>query len=332
MLLQGCVLRVGVLGINFKTAELQMREAIAKCAARIAGEKALFFPHSTVLLSTCNRTEVYFSADDLAQAQSDVIALLRPHIEEPFEHRLYSYFGADCFAHLCRVAAGLDSAIVAETEIQRQVKAAYAKASETFPLPSCLHYLFQKALKVAKSVRNQIGSESGAPTLFGTLWRLALQHFGSLEGKKILLVGYSEIHRGLASFLEHKGVKNWTYCTRSPHLVAGSRAIGRDGLSSWSDFDLISCASQSDGFLVQGRGKKRHLIFDLSVPRNVDPEVESTGASLYNIEQIDRMIEQKQGMQDDAFRCWDSYIWESVLLLTRLYRAKLDRASRIIHV
>src|SRR3989344_5631616 len=107
MLWRSCVLRVGVIGVNFKTAELPLREAIAKSAQSLAGERSLFFPCPTVLLSTCNRTEIYFSADDLAQVQSELLSLLRRQVAEPFEHRLYSYFGIDCFAHLCRVAAGL---------------------------------------------------------------------------------------------------------------------------------------------------------------------------------------------------------------------------------
>src|SRR5207244_4328762 len=144
------------------------REAIARAAQSLSGEKGIFFQHPIVVLSTCNRTEIYFSAENLAEAHSDLLAHFRKQIEEPFEHRLYSYFGIDCFAHLCRVASGLDSAILAETEIQRQVKVAYAAGRV---LPSCLHYIFQKALKVSKGMRNQMAISS--PTLYTTLWQLA---------------------------------------------------------------------------------------------------------------------------------------------------------------
>lgn len=325
MLWRGCVLRVGVLGINYKTAELPLREAIAKGAQSLAGERSLFFPHPTILLSTCNRTEIYFSADDLAQVQSDLLALLRGQIEEPFEHRLYSYFGIDCFAHLCRVTAGLDSAILAETEIQRQVKIAYAKASEVLVMPSCLHYLFQKAMKVAKSVRSQLALERGAPTLFGTLWQIACQELGDLTKMKILLVGYSEIHRGFASFLAYKGVSEITYCTTFPERVPEKSVCGREELKNWGDYDLISCASQAEGFLIKGKGKKRHLIFDLSVPRNVDPEMK--GVILYNIEQIDQMIEQKKFMESDSLERLESLLWENVILLARLYREKMEKSG-----
>ena len=302
------MLSIGILGINFKTAELALRESIARGAQSLSGERAIFFPHPIVVLSTCNRTEIYFSSDDLAAAHSDLLAHLRAQIDEEFEHRLYSYFGVDCFAHLCRVASGLDSAILAETEIQRQVKVAYAQARR---LPSCLHYAFQKALKVSKGVRNQLELEQGAPTLYGTLWRLA-----EWKKKKILLVGYSEINRGLISYLMHKGVDDLTLCTRDPASVSVEGILLRDRsiLSDWQEYDVIVCASKANGYLIKGQGTDRHTIFDLSVPRNVDPQV---GARVYN---IDQLIEQNDGAMS-LERC-ETFLWENVLKLTRIYRTK----------
>lgn len=308
------MLSIGILGINYKTADLGLREAIARGAESLSGEKALFFPYPTVLLSTCNRTEIYFSAEDLALAHSCLLAHLRAQIVEPFEHRLYSYFAIDCFVHLCRVTAGLDSAILAETEIQRQVKVAYSKGRN---LPSCLHYVFQKALKVSKEVRNQMDLRRGGPTLYGTLWQLA-----KWRKEKILLVGYSEINRGLISFLIHKGVENMTLCTRNPDQVAieGVQIVGRNILARWQEYDVIVCASKADNYLIHGRGEKKHIIFDLSVPRNVDPKVE---ALVYNIEQVNQLIEQKRSLQ--TVDLCDDYIWENVLKLIRIYSERYSR-------
>lgn len=309
------MLQIGVLGINFKTAELALRESIARGAQSLSGERAIFFPHPIVVLSTCNRTEIYFSSDDLAAAHSDLLAYLRSQIGEGFEHRLYSYFGIDCFAHLARVASGLDSAILAETEIQRQVKVAYSQARK---LPACLHYAFQKALKVSKGVRNQLELERGAPTLYGTLWQLT-----EWKNKKILLVGYSEINRGLISYLTHKGVMNLTLCTRDPNSVnlEGVLLADRRVLNHWQEFDVIVCASKANGYLISGEGTKNHVIFDLSVPRNVDPLV---GAKLYN---IDQLIEQNNEVEQ--LEMCEAFLWENVLKLTRIYRAKTSRIPEI---
>lgn len=324
-----CVLRVGVIGINFKTADLYLREAIAKSAQSLAGEKSLFFPHPTILLSTCNRTEIYFSAEDLAQAQSDLLTLLRRQVEMPFESHLYSFFGIDCFTHLCRVTTGVDSAILGETEIQRQVKTSYARACKFLALPACMHYLFQKSLRVAKLMRNQLALERGVPSLFSTLWQIAKQELKDLKQINILLVGNSEIHRGFASFLSHKGIDKPMFCTRFPEHFKGERVCDRKELNHWNNYDLISCATQANDFLIQGRGKKRHLIFDLSVPRNVDPRVEKGDVSLFNIEQIDQLIKQKKFMQKESLERLETDLFDNVVRLARLYRDKIEGNFRV---
>lgn len=309
------MLSIGVLGLNFKTANLSLREAIARGAQILAEKRAIPFCHPTVLLSTCNRTEIYFSALDLATTHSELLSFLRKQIKEPFEHKLYSYFGIDCFAHLCRVTAGLDSAIFAETEIQRQVKVAYLRSSEWRRLPSPLHYAFQKALKVGKLVRSQLNLE--APTLYSMLWQMA-----EWKNKQILLVGHSEINRGFASYLSHKGICRLSLCTKNPQLVQveGCLVYDRSLLAHWQHFDLIVCASKAENYLITGSGDQRHMIFDLSVPRNVDPEVGKT-ATLFN---IDQLVEQKRGSPNRE-QC-EKLVLENVIKLIRIYRMKTHHA------
>ncbi|MBX7066798.1 MAG: glutamyl-tRNA reductase [Parachlamydiales bacterium] len=305
------MLSIGVLGVNHKTANLPLREAIARGVSNLSSNA--IFPYPTVLLSTCNRTEIYFSSEDLAEGHSHLLSYLRKQIDVPFEQAFYSFFGIDCFFHLCRVAAGLDSAIFAESEIQRQVRVAYSSASN---LPASLHFVFQKALKVSKEVRSQ-QQQNGVPTLYKALWRLA-----EWQNKKILAVGYSQINRGFISFLLHKGVSQITLATRSPGNVdvEGIRVVDRSILSHWGHFDVIVCAGSSDGYLIQGQGHERHIIFDLSVPRNVDPNV---GAKLYNIEQINQWIAEHQNthLLGEA----ESMIWQNVIRLSRIYRIKTRR-------
>lgn len=291
---------LGILGINYKTADLSFRETVARGAESLRGEKGLFFPHPTVLLSTCNRTEVYFTGPDLAEVLSFLLSHLRLQMEEPFEHRLYSYFGSDAFCHLCKVAAGLDSAIFAETEIQRQVKVAYAQAKH---LSSQLHFAFQKALKVSKEIRSHI--QQGTPSLYATLWRLA-----EWKGKRILLVGYSELNRGLFSFLTHKGIGGIDFCSR------GGIGYDRSHLARWSEYDVVVCATQADEYLIRGKSEKT-IVFDLSVPRNVDPEID---AVLYNIEEVSRFIEERQTPEELEW-----LIRERVHRLTQIYALKTQR-------
>ena len=327
MLRSGCYLRVGVIGISYKTADLGLRDEFARISERISGERALFFKHPTVLLSTCNRTEFYFSAEDLAEAHSDLLSFLRSSFNEPFEHRLYAFFGVDCFSHLCRVASGLDSAILAETEIQAQVRLAYARASNVISLPSCVHYVFQKALRVAKIARNSFSLEKGASNLYGTLWQVAQSHFADLKKTRILLIGHSEINRGFSSFIQRRGIENFFLSTRRPEEVRIEGAIVRDRnlLASWTDFDWIICAAKSDEYLIRGSGNGRQLIFDLSVPRNADPLIK--GAVLWNIEQINQLVDQNRRLAEEGLERAEECVHEHVHRLSRIYRAKSERSK-----
>lgn len=320
-------MQVGVIGVNFKTSDLKLHETMAKRAIALFQNDEAFLPCPIVLLSTCNRTEIYFSAENLIFAKHRLLLLLKTQSEPSLSDCFYTYFNQECFKHLCKVAAGLDSAIFMETEIVRQVKAAYANAASRFCLPHGLHYAFQKALKVAKSVRSRFVLDRGGPTLFQTLWQIASSEFSDIKEKKVLLVGYSETHRRFSSFLTQKGVVDLVFCTRQPEAVLNYKACHRNALSHWDEYDLISCASQSDEFLIRGRGRRSHLIFDLSVPRNVDPEVESETVKLFNIEQINHMIGLKKDLFALAIEASHVHLEENIARLMIQFRAKKTKTA-----
>src|SRR5207237_3037325 len=135
-------MQVGLIGISHKTASIGERENVARAVQALL-EHNIFLNFPFVILSTCNRTEIYFSSDDLATAQSDLLAYLRLQMGHLFEHNFYSLFYSDCFYHLCQVTAGFDSAVMGETEIQGQVKDAYLRSTKN-SLHHCLHFAFQK--------------------------------------------------------------------------------------------------------------------------------------------------------------------------------------------
>ena len=96
--------------------------------------------------------------------------------------------------------------------------------------------------------------------------------------------------------------------------------VGRNALANWQDYDVIVCASTSDGFLISGKGKQHHIIFDLSVPRGVDP---NTKARIFNIDKLDHLI-QRRGAAMYKHNV-EEFIWENVVRLTQIYRMKTDR-------
>ncbi|MFQ5677494.1 MAG: hypothetical protein ACE5G1_16515 [bacterium] len=204
-------MRVGVIGINHKLADLKLRECFAKiCHQRFRSCRFTCTEHSFVLLNTCNRTEVYFSSEILAETHSYILNILRRDlhdIEEKFDQKLYSYFGHDCFYHLARVTSGLDSAIAAETEIQGQVKTAYEKVLEYFQLPREMHYLFQKSLKIGKRIRTDLPLGRGLPDIEHAIMNAGFHIFDNPEKARLLIIGES------CPFLTRKILRILLYAT-----------------------------------------------------------------------------------------------------------------------
>lgn len=296
-------MRVGVVGINHKLADLKLREELAKACQRMFGAlQAIHEEHSFILLSTCNRTEVYFSSGDLAVTHSYLLNLLRSDVNEEFDHKLYSYFGVDCFSHLTRVTLGLDSAIIGETEIQGQVKIAYENTSDYHVLPEALHYLFQKALGISKKLRAELQLGRGLPNLEHAVLQAGKNLFKNPEDTPLLFVGASDINQKILSFLKHKNFKNITLCNRSSEQAMtlaenyGIKLLEWKSLSNWVEYEWIIFGTKSPEYLISSNqinhcpfGQK--LIMDLCVPRNVEPKVgQDPRITLLNIDQINRLL------------------------------------------
>jgi glutamyl-tRNA reductase len=296
-------MRVGVVGINHKLADLKLRDALAKaCQKRFGANQSVHDQHHFVLLSTCNRTEVYFSSHELASTHSYLLNILRQDVKEDFEHKLYSYFGVDCFSHLTRVTSGLDSAIVAETEIQGQVKSAYHLASTYLCLPKELHFLFQKSMGIAKKIRSDLQLGRGMPNLEHAILQTGKYFFKDLLQPKILFVGMSEINQKILHFLKSKQYKDLTICNRSHERVTQFattyhiRQLEWENIHSWYQFDWVIFGTKSPDYLIKQEtffnpSQKSKLIMDLSVPRNVEPAIgRHATITLLNIDQINRLL------------------------------------------
>jgi glutamyl-tRNA reductase len=296
-------MRIGVVGINHKLADLQLRELLAKaCLRRFGIGQSIHGEHTFIVLLTCNRTEVYFTSEDLAATHTYLLTILRSEVDCEFDQKLYSYFGYECFLHLARVTAGLDSAIIAETEIQGQVKAAYEKVIEFIHLPEEMHYLFQKSLKIAKNIRAHLPIQKGLPDLEHAILSAGHHFFPNPQQTKILFVGASEINQKVLSFFRSKQIPNITLCNRSyDHAREMAFPYGLDILewnqiSHWHLFDWVIFGTKAPNHLVTTEGIPgsclgRKLVMDLSVPRNVDPGLgRDSRITLLNIDQLNRSL------------------------------------------
>lgn len=327
-------MQIGIVGINHKLADLKLRESLAKVfQKKFGGEASIHQGHAFVLLSTCNRTEVYFSSEDLAGTHTYILGILRGETSEEFEHKLYSYFGYDCFTHLIKVASGLDSAIVAETEIQGQVKNAYETASKLCKLRHDLHYLFQKALKVSKEVRSKLIQGRGMPEVEHAILQTGLHMFKNAREKKLLFVGASDINHKVLKFLKNKEIGEITICNRSLEKAEQMAAKYRlnilpfADLKNWHQFDWIIFGTKAPDHLIRKEQSTqfndKKLIIDLSFPRNVDPKMAKDPLiTLLNIDQINRMLSFRKKELEQAIFQAKNVIEEVSYHQIRLFKQK----------
>lgn len=333
-------MRVGVVGINYKLADLKLREMLAKaCQRRFGPGQSTHGIHTFVLLSTCNRTEVYFSSEDLSETHTYLLSILRNEVDFEFDQKLYSYFNQDCFLHLSRVTAGLDSAIVAETEIQGQVKAAYETASEFTTLTSELHYLFQKALGIGKKIRSEFNMRRGLPDLEDAIFNTGRNLFENPRNSKVLFVGASDINLKVISFLKDKKFEYLTICNRSlehGETVAEKYEIQLlkwEKLCEWHQYDWVIFGTKSPEYLIQEKdlpaqeiGTK--LIIDLCVPRNVNPAVsQRKEITLLNIDQINQALRRRRRMMLRSISQAERLVVEATKLHSDLF---VQRQQKVV--
>lgn len=332
-------MRIGVIGINHKLANLALREALAKvCQRHFTLGSSTQGQHTFVLLTTCNRTEIYFFSEELASTHSYLLQLLRDDMDEQFDQKIYSYFGYDCFLHLARVTAGLDSAIVAETEIQGQVKASYERAMQHVQLPGELHYLFQKALKIGKSVRTELPLGRGMPDLEHAIFQAGSHLFQMPQESKILFVGASDINLKILSFLKGKRCLDITLCNRSfaraSELAESNqvKVIEWAQLSKWHEFNWVIFGTKAPHYLVRRHDlpdacSSRKLVIDLCVPRNVEPQLgRDPRVTLLNIDQINRILRVRKQQMAHVLTQAEQLVTQAAQKQITLFQGKQQRS------
>ncbi len=325
-------MQIGVLGVNHKSSKISVRECMAKaCQNKISKESLIAERFSCVVLSTCHRTEIYFSAPNLAEAHSEILQVLRREIALAFEHELYSYFGFDCFLHLGYVVSGLDSVIIAESEIQRQVKVAYEQSQWYYPLPSCLHFLFQKSLKIGKEIRGNILLSQGKMNIPKMLFHISGHVVKNLPQESILFIGNSEINRQVMNFFRAKGINRISLCTRGTSAWEETATLPWEERVRWGEFSIVICGSNAPHYAIEPFQREHpvqtRLIFDLSVPRTVSPELARHPLlTLLNMEEIGQMLDQYQTKNGGEIQCAEQRILERVEGYLLSFREKAERA------
>lgn len=309
-----------MIGLNHRSSSLRVREVLTQLFQKKLGDRF----DNAVLLSTCNRAELYFSSSHLSQTHTEVLATLRPYLQDHFSQMLYSFFGDDCFHHLGRVIAGVDSAIFGESEIQRQVKSAYEKVRVIKPLSHELHFLFQKSLKIGKEMRTHtfIGKEN--ITLATTVIRLIEE--AAINDPRILFVGNSAINRRLIPLFAQKKLGELTLCTRTKRApFSHINYCDWSELNRWDDYPIVISGTYHDDYILKPKKlKSRHLLFDLSVPRNIDPKLrEDPLVALFNIDELSHQASIGECIGENQVMLCEGLIHRAVERQLDIFRKKV---------
>jgi glutamyl-tRNA reductase len=297
---------VVVLGLNHRTVPLDLLERVTIDDSRLP--KALHDVMSrdhvseAVVLSTCNRSEVYVVAEKFHPAYADLrtffseLAFVPP--EELADH-LYVHDGADAASHLFSVAAGLDSAVIGEAEILGQVRHAWERAQGEDSAGSQLNLLFRHALEVGKRARTETGIGRHVASVSTAAVAMAAERLGSLEGRSILVMGAGDMGEGMVRSLATNGVTDIRIANRTWERAAelaerlGGRAIRLADLdASLAEVDLLLTGTGASSMLIEHADVARVmqirdgaplLVVDVAVPRDVDP----TAADLPGVTLLD---------------------------------------------
>ncbi|MBM4140060.1 MAG: glutamyl-tRNA reductase [Nitrospira sp.] len=308
-------MKVIVVGLNHKTAEIEVREKVAfdgsKLDEGLLSLRGLPEIEEAMILSTCNRVELYVNVKDPVQASESIKTFLSEFHNvnrELLDKSLYIYDDINAVRHIFRVASSLDSMVIGEPQILGQVKDAFEMALEKKTTGILLNRLMKKTISTAKKVRTETRIAENAVSISFAAVELAKKIFTNLSGKVSMLLGAGEMAELAARHLISNGVKevivaNRTY-ERACELARdfNGRPVKFDGfLQEMVRTDIVICSTGASRYVLmkdqmqkvmKERKQRSVFIIDISVPRNIDPEINALdNVYLYDIDDLQGIVD-----------------------------------------
>lgn len=335
-------MQLTVLGLNHKTAPVEVRERFNFDAEKIAHILEHLRSNDGIaeamLLSTCNRTELYLVMDEPKEAIPFVKAMLKRLAGEAYKTEyFYNLSGIHCVRHLFRVASSLDSLIIGEGQILSQIKNAYQIARKNEMTSTIFNTLMNKAIAVGKRVRTETRIAYSSVSVSSAAVDLAMHILGDLSTAQILVVGAGHMSELTARHLLDKGAK--TICVSNRHLEKaqelaakfhGTAIPYRELFAHAADADIIITSTGAPHYVltVENLGPllpQRHgrplILIDIAVPRDVDPELANyEGVTVYNIDDLEGVVDINKTMRDKEAKTAEGIIEEEILALKERLR------------
>jgi glutamyl-tRNA reductase len=328
-----------VVGLSHRSAPVELRERFAFVEDQVPGAlqqmRGAGIVSEGVVLSTCNRVEIY-AATPLSppEAFAEIKKFLVAHhaYDGALGDEIYQLAEPGSVQHLFKVASGLDSMVIGETEIFGQLKKAYDLAFSHKHTGAVLNRAFQRAFNVAKHIRTETNIQRGSVSVMSAAVELAEKIFTKLSEHEVLVIGAGETSEKTARALQSRGVKRITVTNRSPERAeALARELGGRTVpfERWPDeFEGVDIAISSTAAprpildrarlepLMKHRKHRPLLLIDIAVPRDIDPGVnEIDNVYLYNVDDLQGIADEYRKLrQEEVARC-EKIIAEKVTAL-----------------
>ncbi|MBZ0334364.1 glutamyl-tRNA reductase [Marinobacter sp. AL4B] len=338
------------LGINHRTAPVEIRERVAFTPERMAEAfselRAATGASEAGILSTCNRTELYLAGDDdCAPALLRWLAGFHELDAADLENVIYVHRDSDAVRHMMRVAAGLDSMVLGEPQILGQLKDAYALAREHNATGAFLSRLFEHTFSVAKRVRTETAIGENPVSVAYASVSMAHQIFADMSRNKALLIGAGKTIELVSRHLADAGVRDFLVANRTLERaqalaeIHGGKGIVLSEIPDYlADVDIV-ISSTASPLPILGKGaveralkKRKHrpyFMVDIAVPRDIEPEVGGLAdVYLYTVDDLRQVIEENVRSREGAAREAENLIASGVQDFLDQLRA-LDAVSTL---
>ncbi len=303
-----------VVGINFKTADVSIREKLHfhnevkfNALGRLNEYETI---GGSVILSTCNRVEIYASVNNVDKGSDDILHFISEFHKIPVDVLLPVIYKKNCqdaVIHLFKVASSLDSMVLGEYQIQGQVRDAYFNAQENHFTNSLLNKVFQTAIQIGKKVRSETRIGDGSVSVATLAVDMVKQIFEDREDINVLLIGAGKISNLTATYLQQKfnsceiTVTNRSDASNLAKRVDGKSIEYSQRFAAILENDVIVASTSAPNFIVcrheismmeEALQGKTRIFIDLSIPRNIDPEINKIdNCFVYSIDDINKMID-----------------------------------------
>ena len=332
-------MNVVVIGLSHRSSPVELRERFAFADEKIPGALAALresgIASEAAILSTCNRVEIYTAtplAPETAFAELKKFLVAQHAFEGALGAELYALAEPHSLQHLFKVASGLDSMVIGETEIFGQLKDAYELARAHQHTGARLNKAFQRAFNTAKHIRTATNIQRGSVSVMSAAVELAEKIFSSLAEHEVLVIGAGETSEKTARALQSRGVKKITVTNRSPERAAalaaalGGRAVP---FENWpEEFERVDIAIRSTAApqhildraklepLMKRRRNRPLLLIDIAVPRDIDPAVNALdNVYLYNVDDLQSIADDYLKLRKEEIARCEKIIAEKVAAL-----------------